>query len=218
MAKAIAGYQWPFLCDTSGEGRNRSRKCWISMSGPYFDNRWVKAHPASPDRDVAKPPSTSPPRPPRSHRLLILLAAVAALLFLASAKPAYRQTTWVCPVTGSRKVQTRFFDCLGECAVTTTALADWITAEEGEYAPDWTYLGETELWLLGQRVCRVGHRPPAIFFLPEDCIAEYIASAPRSEIREFVQVMRSGSDPQQQDAVERCVQKVEVLLRAGRRD
>jgi hypothetical protein len=148
---------------------------------------------------------------PRLAKLsLIGLAATMFAVAIASiALPLKRQMQWVDAVSGSTKEQCIWrFGYNDPAVIQRTELADWIEAQEGTHTFDWRHVNGTWKTLWGTPR-DFGHGPaPAIYSLQGPMMDSFVNRSSNDELREFVEIMRSGTKSEQYDAVFAAIDKV----------
>ena len=122
---------------------------------------------------------------------------------LTSIVPFRSFLCWVDPVTGSVKWQVRYFEIPISTQVTTSALERWILRREGRYSPRWQFVSDTSQTLF-QTCHGCGATPPIYPFHAGEVNDAFVRVASDSEIAEFVDIIRTGTLAQQEQAVDQA--------------
>ncbi len=132
----------------------------------------------------------------------IVVSIAAVLLLAAFVATGFRFSavrTWVCPVCGARKQQTRWvFGFKSAPIVEDSPLALTLLHRGRAYEHKWQSLHRTGRNLFGRPISAgsSGHPPPISFARPAQ-IEQFLQSASESEVEEFVRLMLSGSEDEQ---------------------
>jgi hypothetical protein len=103
------------------------------------------------------------------------------------------KTVWVFGVTSGPRVD-------------VSTLETRLKASGVPWTPSWQFMHNTHRNVFGRATSYECGSAPAIFRL-RPVLAEYAAGATDAELREFVRVMQSGTDAEQEAAVEAAVEK-----------
>ena len=140
----------------------------------------------------------------RRRCLMLAIPFVFALVTLFA--PSRREMGWIDAVSGSMKHQTQWL--LSDWIVFETrsvmersALEEWIIEHEGIHRHDWRHVNGTRTTLWSREF---GHdQAPAIYQLRR-VLDDYVRLASDEEIAEFVRQMRTGTEAEQEAAVEQA--------------
>jgi hypothetical protein len=121
---------------------------------------------------------------------------------------------WIDAVTASRKHQTYVtfgFDMTPLIKTTPviepSPLATWLARQETGMTYDWRHVNGTLKTIWGKPV-GFGHgSAPPIYFFPGDWLEHFVKSSSDEDLRHFVDVMRHGTEQEQETAVRTAVDK-----------
>jgi hypothetical protein len=162
------------------------------------------------------------PDAPRSWRRRLpwrTLTVITAVLLLAVAAPNVTVRTLkgrMDAVTGSTTWKTVWLS-----GVTSSTRADVSPLETRlknsgiSWAPSWRFLHNTHRNVFGFATCYECGPAPAIYHL-RPVLKEFAAASTDAELREFVRAMQSGTDAEQNAAVEAAGEKGLAALSAAR--
>lgn len=129
--------------------------------------------------------------------------AVGLVLLLMFVGPAieYKQVDiWICPVTGSTKIQVTWFGHFSHDKRTTTALEQWLKRKEPSFEPQWQHTS-TDTYYIFAASYLCGETPVISRLTP---ILDGVVSKFSDErIAGLVEVLRHGSRDEQIEAVQR---------------
>lgn len=137
----------------------------------------------------------------RRIELAIVVLLVSCLLAM-DVGPKRHHFMWIDTVAGSIKREVRFLKPTIE--IQRSSLEKWIIDHEGAYENQWRLQNSTTYTFYGRRVSSVGCiRRQAIYRLQAgDKNDAFVRAASDAEIAELVQVMRTGTDEEQEKAVD----------------
>ncbi len=139
----------------------------------------------------------------------VLLLTVGLLLLLSAvpAFPAKHVVSRVDAVTGTMSWQTTWtFGLTSPPRVNVSPLEARLKRGGIPWTPRWSCLHDNDYDLFGHRLsCGCGTAPPVYTLQP--CSAEFAKASTDAELREFVRVMQSGTDAEQEAAVQAACDK-----------
>lgn len=139
-----------------------------------------------------------------TRRNVTVFALVFATISASVAIGSIRKTDlgWVCAVCGSGMTQTQWSLGLStEPQVRQSALDLWILHNKGGHSHDWRTIKFTESTLLSGRASNCGTAPP-ILACSSDFMKYFVNSASHEQLQAFVHVMQTGTDQEQERAVQ----------------
>lgn len=133
------------------------------------------------------------------------LTVVSAVLLLALAAPAVtvrRVERRMDAVTGSTTSKTVWlFGATSGARTDVSPLETRLKRSGIPWTPAWQFLNNTHRNVFGGATCRECGSAPAVYQL-RPVLNEFAAASTDAELREFVRVMQSGTDAEQNAAVE----------------
>ena len=142
----------------------------------------------------------------RKGRWLLMGAGlVLGLLVVGPRIPVREVEGWVCPVSGSRRIQTTWLTFWSREKTETTSLEKWIRKRDASFQPRWQFLFKTTQYLMGTRYACA----PAPAVYPIHSFQGDLSQLDEKNLIRWVEALGRGSDEEKQEAVR---QMSEALL------
>jgi hypothetical protein len=128
----------------------------------------------------------------------IVLGAYVLLGVVGPLIPYKQVDNWVCPLTGSTKIQVTWFGCFSHDERTTSALEQWLKRREPAFEPQWKHTSTTTHYVFAR-----GHEcgeTPEIYQLVS-ILDDVVGQFDDERIAGLVSVLRHGSRDEQRQAI-----------------
>jgi hypothetical protein len=142
------------------------------------------------------------------NRWLTIVLSVAAGFTLESSIPYRSDLVWIDSVTGSGRVQIKYFLVPVSTTTQRSALEHWVIAREGHYQNNWQFLSDTSTFLLSGRSHGCGLSPEIYEFHAGEVNDWFVRTAGEEATAAFVKVMRSGTPDEKKQAVDAELKKL----------
>jgi hypothetical protein len=138
---------------------------------------------------------------------IVLLIMIVALLSMVTVP---HDSQWMCSVCGAQRRQTVWFGWRRPERVQETALGAWIGRKEKQHEHSWQFVHRRMRSVFGGTLGWACGRAPAIYSLATlgDAMDRYVGSASDEELSALVAVLRTGTDEEQRQAVQRAWDRV----------
>jgi hypothetical protein len=138
-----------------------------------------------------------------NNRRSVILMWLTALLLICNFTLTVKTTIWTDPVTGSRKSQTKFLFLQIRQTREISPLQTWMDEHHIAYQQQWQFLARSGESLFGRTLMRgCGSAPPNYSLLT--FMEDYLKLAGESQIRELIHILQTGTQEQQQAAVDQA--------------
>jgi hypothetical protein len=158
------------------------------------------------------------------RRIVITVSFVICMLilFLSFIVPVQREMGWIDALTASMKYQTYLtfgFEMTpllkSTPVIKPSPLANWLERQEGKLEYNWRHINGTLKTIWGKPFAFGHGSAPPIYFLKGDMLEHFVISSSDEELRHFVDVMRHGTNEEQEAAVKAAVDKALAAMSLG---